>query len=103
MLSYDNWSIFKAAWPELALALVTENPGVFESEDIDADIGGCIRVAESREDLGSLLDAAGKPITEGGNDFDMKSSLTENFTQVLLVTNDAGGDLWLIPSNLLSE
>lgn len=103
MLFYDDWSIFKTAWPELALALVTENPGVFESGDLDANIGGCIRVAEAREDLNSLLDADGKPITEGGDNFDVRSSLTEDFTEVLLVTNDAGGDLWLIPNNLLKE
>jgi hypothetical protein len=74
--------------------------------DFQSEFGGGFYLIESYDDLKNIMtvemneDGSHKNLTQTAALFDVCFPIDENYIQIMLCTNDAGGDTYLIPNDI---
>ena len=71
-----------------------------EEGDLLELLGGSLYVAESDDDLTTITEMSGRPLIY--HEWEIHEEF-DNFTLLCEITNNAGGDVFIIPRSILNE
>lgn len=101
MQVYKDMLELEIDYPQLAERLSNLVPS--DIDTFQEAVGGDVYVVKEKSELGTILDADGVSVLAGGRNFDVFDSWADGFTEIVLITNNSGGNTYFVPNYLLFQ